>query len=292
MTELADGASDAGPHSPAIEGTWLGQLELWLAVHSEATRLVRRRHVGPLVVQRVFHPETDGTAHLYLLHPPGGVAGGDRLEIRAHLAENARALLTTPGAAKFYRSAERPARSRVAIDVGPGGVCEYLPQETIVFDGAHAATGTRVDLAADAVFLGWDFVCLGRPAAGEAFARGGVAQRMEVRRAGRPIWIERLAIAGGSPLLEAAFALGGKPITGTMVYAGPVAEGLVERIRCAAGDAEARHVFSVSALEHVVVCRYLGASMEEGKSLFARAWTALREVAMGKRAVSPRIWST
>jgi urease accessory protein len=180
----------------------------------------------------------------------------------------------------------------VAIDVGPEGVCEYLPQETIVFDGAHASIATRVDLAADAVYVGWDFICLGRPAAGEAFGRGAVAQRMEVVRDGRPIWFERLAMAGGSPLLGAAFALAGKPIVGTMVYAGPVGEGVVERVRAATGDGEARHVFSVSALEHVVVCRYLGASMSEGKSLFARAWGVVREVSMGKRAVPPRIWST
>jgi urease accessory protein len=99
-------------------------------------------------------------------------------------------------------------------------------------------------------------------------------------------------MTGGSPLLGAAFALAGKPIVGTMVYAGPVGEGVVERIRAATVDGEARHVFSVSALEHVIVCRYLGASMSEGKSLFARAWAVLREISMGKRAVPPRIWST
>jgi len=113
-----------------------------------------------------------------------------------------------------------------------------------------------------------------------------------VVRDGRPIWFERLSMTGGSTLLGTAFALAGKPIVGTMVYAGPVGEGLVERIRAATGDGEARHVFSVSALEHVIVCRYLGASMAEGKSLFGRAWGALREVSMGKRAVPPRIWST
>jgi urease accessory protein len=194
--------------------------------------------------------------------------------------------MTTPGAAKFYRSAERLARSQVAIHVGLGGVCEYLPQETIVFDGAHASIATRVDLAADAVYVGWDLICLGRPAAGEVFGRGEVAQRVEVVRDGRPIWFERLAMTGGSLLLGAGFALAGKPIVGTMVYAGPVGEGVVERIRTATGDGEGRHVFSVSSLEHVIVCRYLGASMSEGKSLFARAWVVLREVSMGKRSAS------
>jgi urease accessory protein len=290
--ELAESVSGEVPPDVPVRNSWRGELELWFAVQDGATRLMRRRHLGPLVVQRAFHPEADGTAHLYILHPPGGVAGGDRLQVEAHVAAGARALMTTPGAAKFYRSADHLARSNVTIDVGPGGVCEYLPQETIVFDGAHAAIRTRVDLAADAVYAGWDFICLGRPAAGETFARGAVAQHMELRRDGRPIWFERLAMTGGSPLLGAAFAMAGQPITGTMVYAGPIGEGVVERIRAATGDGAARRVFSVSALEHVIVCRYLGASMSEGKSLFARAWVVLREVSMGKRAVPPRIWST
>jgi urease accessory protein len=253
---------------------------------------MRRRHVGPLVVQRPFHPEADGTAHIYLLHPPGGVAGGDRLEITCHLDPGTRAVLTTPGATKFYRSANGSSKQTTVINVGAGAVCEYLPQETIIFDGADAYVETRVTLAAaDATYVGWDFVSLGRPAAGERFANGSVQQRVEVSRGGRPIWFERLSLQGGSALDRASFAFRDQPIFGTMIYVGPIAENAAERVRDGLGE-KVRNVFSVSQLDQAVICRYLGAMMSEGKSIFARAWDVLREAGQGKRASTPRIWAT
>ncbi len=248
--------------------------------------------MGPLLIQRPFHPEPDGAAHVYLLHPPGGVAGGDSLHVDCHLAAGAKALFTMPGATKVYRSPDRASRIRTVIDVGAGATCEYLPQETILFDGSSCSIETDVSLAADAIYAGWDFLSLGRPASGENFSYGSVAQRVEIRREGRPVWIERLHLAGGSPLMRAAFAVAGKPVIGTLVYAGPIEEGTAEHIRHAVGETPAGRLFSVSQLEHVVVCRYLGARMSEARSLFGRAWEALREGPMRRRAIAPRIWST
>lgn len=270
---------------------WLAELELWFAVAAGKTRLMRRRHLGPLVVQQPFHPEKDGTCHVYLLHPPGGVAGGDRLELSFHLEAGARAVLTTPGATKFYRSEHGLSVQSSRVAVGPGAVCEYLPQETILFDGADARLETQVSLAPDATYVGWDFLCLGRPAAHERFTTGKLSQRVEITRDGRPIWFERVEIAGGSPLLSAAFALAGQPIFGTMIYAGAIGEDAAERVRAASG-ASGEGVFSVSQLEDVVVCRYLGARVSEGKSYFLRAWDLLRAAGQGKPASPPRIWAT
>ena len=268
---------------------WLAELELWFAVSAGKSRLMRRRHLGPLAVQHPFHPERDGTCHVYLLHPPGGVAGGDRLDLRFHLDAGARVMLTTPGATKFYRSEQGGSTQSSAIEVGPGAVCEYFPQEAIVFDGADARMETRVSLAADATYVGWDFVCLGRPAAGERFEAGRVSQRIELRRDGRPIWFEHIALQGGSPLMDAAFSLAGQPSWGTMVYAGAVAEDAADQVRAAMGESG---VFSVSQLDRVVVCRYLGARVSEGKALFTRAWNVLRTLGQGKAANMPRIWAT
>lgn len=175
--------------------------------------------------------------------------------------------------------------------MGEGGICEYLPQETIVFDGAKASIGTKVFLSGDAVYLGWDIISLGRPACQESFDTGEVRQRVEIFRDGKPIWFEQFRLHGADPALNAAFAFCAKPIVATMVYAGPADESALHAIREAVGDA-ARNLFSVSRLERVIVCRYLGGRMTEAKTLFRKAWEVLRETGLGKPAAAPRIWAT
>lgn len=294
--KLADGLASKASGLPNSSlnhhNLWHAELELWLEHQAGRTRLMRRRHVGPLMVQQPFHPETDGTAHVYILHPPAGIAGGDSLDIACHVGSGARVLLTTPGAAKFYRSGGRTSRSCTRIDAGSGAATEYFPQETIAFDGAGAMIETRVTLADDAVFTGWELISLGRPAAGEIFATGALSQLVEVVRVGRPIWYERLALDGGSPLGEARFAFAGMPIFGILVHAGPMPEDLAGPIRAATQRLATQGAFAVSQLEEVLVCRYLGASMAEAKDLFLRAWQVLRARTRRTPAIIPRIWST
>ncbi len=275
---------------------WKAELELAFEFAEGRTRLIRRRHRGPLVVQRPFHPEKDGTCHVYLLHPPAGIVGGDRLHQVFDVNENARCLLTTPGATKFYRSTGRTGSQQNAIMVGAGATCEYLPQENIIFDGAHAELETRVTLADGATFVGWDFFCLGRPAAGERFTTGTLSQRIEIVRGGEKIWFERFRLSGDSPLLHARYACAARPVFGTMIYAGCLQDGLAEQVRnslnATSPEAKSTPVFSVSQLQHIVVCRYLGDHAEEGKALFIRAWNVLRSICQSKPACLPRIWAT
>jgi len=285
VSEIGIGASESQPQH------WKAELELAFERGAGRTRLLRRRQFGPLVVQRPFYPEIDGTCHVYLLHPPAGIAGGDELHQTFDVGTGARCVLTTPGATKFYRSASQSGLQRNLFNVGEGAVCEYLPQETILFDGARARIETRVTLAAGAAFLGWEFICFGRPAANENFDNGSLSQRIEIVQAGESIWIERFQLPGGSPLLNAAYAFAGRPVVGTMVYTGPMQEGLAERIRNALSD-HATSGFSVSQLDRALVCRYLGKQAQEGKSLFARAWDVLRISLQSKSACLPRIWAT
>lgn len=273
------------------ERHWHAELELWFDCLPSRTRLARRHHRGPLLVQRPFYPESDGTCHVYLLHPPGGLVGGDELNFTFHVAEKARCVLTTPGATKFYRVVSGNAVQRSRIDIASGGVCEYLPQEAIVFDGAHAKLDTRVTLQGDATYVGWDFICLGRKVADERFDSGSITQRVEVVRDNKPIWFERFKFSGGSPLQEASYGFAGNPVFGTMIYAGPLREGAADAVGEAVGEA-GNGVFSVSQLQDVIVCRYLGQQAEEGKVLFTRAWSALRTALQSKPASSPRIWAT
>jgi urease accessory protein len=280
---------------PAEPGpsNWLAELELSFEFRDGKTRLARRRHLGPLLVQSPFYPEADGTCHVYLLHPPGGIAGGDKLDMRFHLAPGTRTVMTTPGATKFYRSMPHGGELHTSIDVGAAAVCEYLPQETILFDGTDAVIDTRVSLEAGATFVGWDFLSLGRPAADEQFTTGRVRQRTEIICEGKPVWVERLHIRGGSPLLMAPYGLAGHPILGTMVYVGPAAADAGKRVRDALdGDDDAEGVFSVSQLEKAIVCRYLGRRSSQAKKIFARAWGVLRTTCQDKPASAPRIWAT
>jgi urease accessory protein len=159
---------------------WRASLELGFRADDERTWLARRRHSGPLVVQRSFYPEDAGLCQMVIVHPPGGIAGGDELELNISAEEHAGVQLTTPGAGKWYRGFGHNARQTVRIGVAAGAMCEWLPQENIVFDGAAAQMSLQVDLADDAVFCGWDFTCLGRPQGDQlaVVSRTGVHRRI------------------------------------------------------------------------------------------------------------------
>ena len=170
---------------------WQAALQLGFAAEHGATRLARRAHRGPLVVQRPFAPEGPAVCHVYLLHPPGGLVGGDELAIDVDVDTGAHALVTTPAAGKVYRTNGAPVRQTQRLRVADGGTLEWMPQEAILYDGARATLETRVDLGRNARFFGIDAVCFGLPARRAPFARGCCRQTFELRRDGRPLLIER-----------------------------------------------------------------------------------------------------
>lgn len=269
---------------------WQARLALHFTGTAKRTVLTGRRHCGPLQVQRPFYPESDGACHLYILHPPGGVVGGDGLTLEAELTANTRVLLTTPAAAKIYRSDGALARQTQILRVGADATLEWLPQETIVFEGARLRSLTRVELSGNAHFIGWEILCLGRPAAGETFGRGLCRTGFEIRRDGLPLYLEQGRYEGGSDLLEAAWGLQGFPVTASLVCASD-ASGLAERVRETV-EPDPADRFTVSQLQGVLVCRYLGDSTERAGRLFRQVWSVLRPMVLNKPAVAPRIWST
>lgn len=279
----ADGAVDDG---------WAAQLSLRFAARPQRTELVGRAHVGPLRVQRPFYPEPTGTAHVYVLHPPGGVVGGDRLHVAVELERGARALLTTPAATKLYRSAGPRARIEQSLHVAPEACLEWLPQETIAFSAAEAELHTRVDLAAGARFLGWEIVCLGRPASGASFERGQVTQRIELRQASQLRYRERANYRGGSAVLHAAWGLRAQPVVGTLLAAGRDLGMLLPELRAACESVAPPALAAVSCMGELTVVRYLGPSTEEARGCFVRAWQVLRPALAGAPACEPRIWAT
>ena len=133
--------------------------------------LAEKRFNGPLVVQKPLYPEGDAVCHAIVVHPPAGIVGGDQLSLRISAAPKSAVLLTTPGAGKWYRSAGPWASQKLPFEVG--GSLEWLPQETIVYDGALADIACEVNLGTDATYIGWEILCLGRAGSGERFSKDG-----------------------------------------------------------------------------------------------------------------------
>lgn len=272
---------------------WVGRLELCLERVGEKTVLGRRAHVGPLYVQRAFYPEGGDLVHLYLLHPPGGVVGGDCLETRVSLGEGARGLLTTPAAQKLYRSAGPESTLETQLTVAAGATLEWLPSETIVFDGARATQGTRIELEPGAALLGWEITCFGRPANRIRFERGRLRLGLELWRGATPLLVERLSIEGGSRVLDEAWGFGTAPLSGTL-YAVPSDASclpeLVTRVRELGPRAGVQH--AVTSLGEALVVRALGAGLEPLRALFVAIWETLRPRVIGRPPARPRIWAT
>jgi len=273
-----------------VRRSWPAQLNLDYMFNGDKT-LVRRRHVGPLMTQRPFYPERDGTCHSYILHPPGGVAGGDLLDLRITVARDARCVLTAPGATKVYRAPRETSRHRITIEIAENGVCEFLPMETILFNQANADFETVVDIRGGGIFFGWDVVSLGRPAANERFEEGSFRQSTMIRRNGTPVWFERARIDGGDGLRDAAFGFNGAPIFGTAIYAGPLPEETVDILRDRV-PATKDGLGAFTQMDDLLVCRFLGGKVSSCRGFFADAWKVLRVMGQGKPANIPRIWAT
>ncbi|WMC11873.1 urease accessory protein UreD [Oceanimonas pelagia] len=244
---------------------------------------------GPLRIQRPFYPE--GTpCHLYLLHPPGGLVSGDSLRIEVQAGSGSQSLLTTPSAGKVYRrdSAGVAQGQQVRLQLDENAECEWLPQETIVYRGARAALDLHIELAEDARFIGWELVCLGRPAGEHWFDDGSLTQRLQLWRGGRLLFNERLQLTAGDALHRGRAGLNGGCVFGTLLAAGP---GLTDEL--IAGLRETLPAgFAVTERLGVLLVRYLGNDMNDCRTGMWAAWEQLRPVALGREASFPRIWFT
>ena len=267
---------------------WRAELALAYERQGGKTILATRRHDGPLVVQKALYPEGEEVCHSIVVHPPGGIAGGDELAIEICIGDRAAALLTTPGAAKWYRSAGSWATQRLSFEVK--GTLEWLPQETIVYNGALARMQVEIRLSSDACYLGWEVLCLGRTGSGERYAAGESTLATRLCRDGKLVWNERGDIRGGAPLLESPAGLAGRPVSGTLLAAAPqIPDDVLLRCRSLTPDSGEA---AVTRLPGVLVARYLGDSSEAAKHFFRRLWAALRPALLGRDATEPRIWRT
>ena len=281
---------------------WSGSLQL--NYRNEPLRgaprtVVRDRHDGPLRVLASLYPEASSVCHNVLVHPPGGLVGGDALAIDVNVGESAHALITTPGATRFYRSTGAPATQTLTATLAADARLEWLPLETIAYSGCIAENRLKFDLAAGAEMIGWDVLALGLPAANQPFARGRFAQTIEFP--GR--WLERGVIDAGNPtdqrLLDSPLGWAGERVLGTLWFAAgtalaaPRRDALLDAARdVAAGHALRRRAGATATHDGIVVLRVLAPRVEPLMGLIGAVWERWRELAWQLPACVPRVWRT
>ncbi len=278
---------------------WAASLDLAFAAKKNITRLIHNVHFGPLRVLKPFYPE-GACCHTYLLHPPGGLVLGDELTINIHAQALSHVLLTTPSAGKVYgvKNAAEQQVQRVNIAVDEGASVEWLPQETLVFNGANAALHTEVSLAANAQLVMWDIVCFGRPASALLFEQGQCLQAIRIERDGIPVFIERNFVVGGQALQCSEWGLNRQHSMGTFIASTKTSreqrmdfiEHLTQRFN---RDNECpAHRWGITQKDDLCIARYLGDSAVVCRQGFEYLWQQLRPVMLNKSAAAPRIWAT
>ncbi len=275
--------------NPAACAGWKANLSLCFTKRIEKTIISSLSHVGPLRVQRPFYPESD-VCHVYLLHPPGGVVGGDSIDIQVQTLEDSHALLTSPGSTKFYRSAGEIANVTQHLSLQQNSVLEWFPQENILFPGAKVKLQTQIHLSSDADFIGWEMNCLGRPANQERFDFGELDTTLKIFRKGELLLLERQRV-NQQRHLSAAAGLRNYPMN-AIFFCTSCNEEHVNLAREVVSRLSPGFPVGVTRIEDVLVLRLLGVQAEPMRQLMIAVWQVLRPLIINKPAVLPRIWST
>lgn len=292
------------PATVRLAPSWLAELELGFAVRGHKTVLSRCRHQGPLGAQRAFYPEQDGCAHVYLLHPPAGIVSGDELRISASLDKGSRALLTTPGANRFYRArgqcdASDRQSQYCSLQIKADAVLEYLPLETLIYNQANAVNRLEIKLEDSACYMGWEVLCLGLPHIQQPFKQGKLQQVTTLYHNNKPLFHDRMLLSAMDSLHQQRIALGGRHVVGNFIIcAGSLLDQpkqlalLVDELRTYLNNKQLEQQFAVTEIQGVVVIRHLGDSSEHCRETFHQLWGCARQFVLHKTANSPRIWYT
>ena len=274
--------------------TWNATLNLRYARSAERT-VAHHRHEGPLRVLKSLYPESPQVCHNVLVHPPGGIAGGDTLAVQVAVEAGAHGLVSTPGATRFYRCDQGSGVQRVTVQLDEGARLEWLPLETLVYPGARAENFLTMELAPGAALIGWDVVGLGLPHAGQPFDRGQLLQRIEWPGH----WLEQARIdAADERLLSSPLGLAGRRCMATLFYASgnPVARAPREQALELTRAQLASHALAPSAgvtwlNDQLLVLRVLADVTEPATALLRQVWGTWRGHFWDMPATPPRIWA-
>ena len=262
------------------------------------TVMTERDHFGPLRILKPLYPEGDAICHAVIVHPPGGIVAGDSLAVSVRVDGGAHALATTPGTQKWYRSTGAAASAVTRLHVADDAHLEWMPQETMVFDGARASQTLDISLAPNARFFGWEMLCLGRTTRGERFVTGEFRQSVRLVRGdgGAPIWRESMVLMGDDPLMHSPLGFRGLPVAATAWIAlpddaaGALSANVLAAVRAALN--EAPMAAASSPEPGLIVIKALGDAPEAVRNLLIGVWKKIRLQVFAREAILPRIWST
>jgi urease accessory protein len=297
-------ANDAPRAPPCAPARWRARLELDFAAGASGTRLVSNRHEGPLRLLKALPSGDRSRLEAVVVHPPGGLVGGDHLEIDLRLAAGSRVLATTPGAQKWYRAATTAAASTV-LSLAAGTTLEWLPQPSILYDGARARQVLSIRLATGGRCLGWEVLIRGRDAMGEVLRSGHVDQTLSIQVDGVLQWHERLSADAADRLFDSPIGWDRRRVAASVWCCVPGGDPLAllwlrDRWRGLlddAGSASARGTRpprggATVAAEGLLLAKLLDDDAERLMSLCRRLWEAARISLDGTAGSTPRIWQT
>jgi urease accessory protein len=273
---------------------WRAELHLRFARRNERTALIENRHTGPLVVQKTLYPEGRQICHVVIVHPPGGIAGGDELTINIHLEPDSSAVLTTPAATKWYKAAGHQSRQQVHIRVAEGCTLDWLPQENIYFNAARVKSRLTLQIDPDATAIGWEIGLLGRQASAEKWLEGSIRSETSILDGNsRQLWVERMILDASSEMRKALQGLAGYNVFGTLwaIGAGEAAALAEELASQLPFEAELRTGVTTTP-EGILLVRALGHDVERLQQTMIACWTRLRPSVHGLHAQPLRLWAT
>lgn len=268
---------------------WSAELELVYARDNDRTIPALRRHLGPLRIQKGLLPEGPEVWHQIIVHPPGGIAGGDQLSISLNLEKQAKVLVTTPGAGKWYRASSLAALQKTRLRVASGATLEWLPMENIFFSGARAQIECQIELDPDARLISMELHCLGRSAGDQTFIDGEVTLATTVSQSGRMIFAERSHIPAGGVLQNSIAGLAGQPVFGTLIASSPDMD---DKVLTLVRSLKLPGELAVTRINGLLIARWRGSQSDAGLFALRSIWASIRPVIMKRPVCYPRIWST
>jgi urease accessory protein len=283
---------------PRNDHGWAAQLRLRFARDVGRTITRERNHRGPLRVLKVLYPEGEAIAHAIIVHPPAGIVGGDSLMIDCALEPGAHAVISTPGAQKWYRAGAledgEPARARTVLKVAANAVLEWLPTESILYDGAHGEQIIDIDFEEGGKLIAWEMQQWGRTSRGESFTCGAFSQAIKVRHNHALVWSETLQLPGGGASLQSPTGFGGMPCVGTLIVVGVVdVAATLAALRAVCDAGELRNTCgATSPFPSGIVVKAVAAEMEPMRTLFVRLREVVRPFLCEREAQTLRVWAT